>query len=79
MRIAKADIVFHSVMEQVHVLKYHADVAEQRITGEVFDIPPADLHHTGIYIIEPGDQITEGRFSAPGGADNSGCRVLRDI
>ena len=76
--LAEEDVGPDSVVEQVHVLEHHGDVAEQAVTGELLQAVAAHGDVAGLGIVEPGQQTANGRLAAAGGADDGGGGLFRD-
>ena len=55
--------------EQERVLADQPDRGPQRVQGEVTDVVAADPQRSAGHVVEAGEQLRDGRFSRPGGAD----------
>ena len=59
-RAAEADVIADGVVEQVHILKYHGNVAQEAVAGHLPDVMAAHDDASLIHIIKPGQQCAEG-------------------
>ena len=66
-RAAKLNIVLNSIVEQIHILKYHAHILQEAVTGKLFDIVAAYGNAAFLHIPKPGDQPCNGGFAASEG------------
>ena len=53
-RLAEEDVRADGIVEQIHVLEHHGDVAEQTAAGELAQIVPADADRAAAAGLEPG-------------------------
>ena len=75
-RAAKLNIVLNSIVEQIHILKYHAHILQEAVTGKLFDIVAAYGNAAFLHIPKPGDQPCNGGFAASRGTDNRSHAAL---
>lgn len=52
-RAAKLNIVLNSIVEQIHILKYHAHILQEAVTGKLFDIVAAYGNAAFLHIPKP--------------------------
>ena len=71
-QFSQSDVVFHSVLKQIHLLKYHTDIRHQLGIVDLADISTADPDRACIHIPEPGDQLTKCRLARTGRTDHRG-------
>jgi hypothetical protein len=68
---AKPEILVHAHMRIKGVrLKYHRDAS--RRGQEMITTNATDVHFAGAQVFKPGNHPQQGRFPAPGGADEHG-------
>mgnify|MGYP000046109232 CR=1 FL=1 len=65
-RTAKTDVIADGVVEQIHILKYHGNVAQEAVAGHLPDVIAAHGDASLIHIIKPGQQCAEGALPAAG-------------
>ena len=73
-RLAELDVVLNAVVEQVHALKDHTEIAHQTIQRIVLHIDAAQLDRAAVHIPKPCHKTGEGGLAGAGGPhDGSGC------
>lgn len=70
-RVAVADIVHDAAGEEVDILKYDAEGATQIFLADFFDVDAIVEDGAVVDVVKPIDQIGDGGFACPGGADES--------
>src|SRR5699024_7583551 len=78
-RTAKTDVIADGVVEQIHILKYHSNVAQKAVAGHLPDVMASYGDASLIRIIKPGQQCAEGALPAAGRPYNGGGAVLRQL
>ncbi len=68
-RTPVGDVGPDRVREQERVLADQPDRSPQRVQGEVADVVAADPQRSAGHVVEAGQQLRDGRFPRPGGAD----------
>ena len=73
-RLAELDVVFNAVIEQVHALKDHAEIAHQTIQSIFLHINAAQLDRAAVHIPKAGHEAGQGSLTGAGGShDGCGC------
>src|SRR6185312_16524752 len=67
----------HGLVEQVRLLRYHADQIGQGLEAQVADIDTADRDAPAARVVEPRSQITQRRLAGTGLPDERGRRAGR--
>ena len=75
-RATEFDIVLHTVLEEIHILKDHGDISQQAFTGEFFHIVAAHRHGAAVRVIEAGHQIAYRALAGAGRPHNGGSGPL---
>ena len=75
-RLTKLDVIFNTVVEQIHILKNHTEIAHQAVQRIVFYINAAQFHGAFVHIPEPGHKAGKRCFAGTGGSHNSGSRAF---
>ena len=75
-RAAEFDIVLHTVLEEIHILKDHGDISQQAFAGKFFHIVAAHRHGTPVRVIEAGYQIAYRALAGAGRPHNGGSGPL---
>ena len=66
------DVVLHTVLEEIHILKNHGDIPQQALAGELTHIVAADGHGPAVRVIEPGHQVADGALAGAGRPHDGG-------
>ena len=78
-RAPVADVVPHRLGEQEALLEGDADLAAQRVQGDVPHVMAVDEHGALLRVIEPRHQRCRGRLATSARADDSDARPGRDV
>src|SRR5438034_1637967 len=78
-RLRKAQVLAHGLVEQVRLLRDHADEVGQRLEAEIPDVDAADRNATATRVVQARGQVAERRLAGSGLADESrrGARLYR--
>ena len=77
-RFSKTDIGADRIVEEIDILKYHGDVGQETVAGELPYIMSPDPDTAAIHIIKPGDQAADCRLSGTGRPHDRRRGFLRD-
>ena len=78
LRTAVADVLAQAAMEQRRILRDQADLAAQRVQGEIAQVMAIDADRSTLGIIEAQQQADEGRLPRTREADQADALTRSD-
>lgn len=73
---AEFDIVLHTVLEEIHILKDHGDISQQAFAGKFFHIVATHRNGAAVRVIEAGHQIAYRALAGAGRPHNGSSGPL---